>query len=75
MKLKWSNKPDSMFVKSQLKKGANVEMEHTYSRKVAKTIAKAHLLETGKKNKSGKVSSKYYDELDKLEKKLKRKKK
>jgi len=75
MKLKGSNLPDNMFIKSQLIRGTKVEKEHTNNKTLAKTIAKVHLAETGKKTKSGKISSKYYDELYKLEKRLRRKKK
>jgi hypothetical protein len=44
-KLKHGNKPDSMFNKRQLRMGVRIEMEHTYSAKTAKKIAKAHLME------------------------------
>jgi hypothetical protein len=70
--LKHETIPDHKFVKSQLVRGMKVEFEHTNLHKKAKAIAKAHLLETGHKTKSGKISSKYYDELYKLERKLKR---
>lgn len=43
--LKHSKLPDSKFDKVQLKKGIGVETEHTTSKKVAKAISKAHLLE------------------------------
>ena len=45
MKLKHGNEPDTKFNKKQLKMGIKTEMEHTYSRKIAKMIAKAHLIE------------------------------
>ncbi len=54
--------PDSYFNKSQLRKGMKVELEHTRLRKVAKNIAKDHLLE----------SPKYYTYLAKMEKKFKK---
>jgi hypothetical protein len=44
-KLKHSKVPDRKFDKVQLSKGMKVEMEHTTSKKVAKAITKAHLLE------------------------------
>lgn len=72
MKLKYSQIPDSKFIKSQLIRGMKVEREHTTSNRLAKTIAKAHLIETGRKTKEGKIDSKYYDELYKMERKLKR---
>jgi hypothetical protein len=62
MKFKHGNLPDSMFNKTQLKKGTDVEMEHTYSRKIAKKIAKSHLHE----------SPLYYVYLEKMEKQLKK---
>lgn len=46
--LKYSQVPDSKFNKKQLKMGIKTEMEHTYYRKIAKGVAKAHLME--KKN-------------------------
>jgi hypothetical protein len=52
------------FNKEQLQIGTKIEMEHTDSKKVAERIAKQHLCEfPGKK---------YYSELVKLEKKLKK---
>lgn len=39
------DRPDSDFDPIQLRKGINVEMEHTSDRRVAKEIAKAHLTE------------------------------
>ncbi len=44
-----------MFDKKQLRMGVKVETEHTTSRKIAKQIAKAHLVE----------DSKYYTKLRK----------
>lgn len=70
--LKKEEVPDSMFIKSQLIRGMKVEFEHTDNRKNAKAIAKAHIIETGEKTKTGKWTSRYYDELYKLEKKLKK---
>lgn len=72
MKLKKSHIPDKKFIKAQLERGMKVELEHTSSRKIAKDIAKAHLIESGRITKTGKISSKYYDELYKMEKKLRR---
>ena len=48
--------------KAALKKGTKVELEHTADRKVAECIARAHLEE----------SPYYYEELEKMERKLKR---
>ena len=70
--LKKEGVPDSKFIKSALIRGMKVEFEHTDNRKKAKAIAKAHIIETGKKTKTGKWTSKYYDELYKLERKLKK---
>jgi hypothetical protein len=61
MKFKHGNVPDSKFDKVQLKMGIKVEMEHTYSRKIAKQIAKAHLME----------HPKYYTYLKKMEARMK----
>jgi len=72
MKLKHEDVPDSMFIKSELIRGMKVEFEHTDNKKKAKAIAKAHIIETGKKTKTGKWTSKYYGGLYKLEKKLKK---
>jgi hypothetical protein len=52
--------PDSDFPKAQIEKGMKVETEHTESKKIAKEIAKDHLVE----------SPKYYTELAKMEEKL-----
>lgn len=70
--LKKESVPDSMFIKSELLRGMKVEFEHTDNKKKAKAIAKAHIIETGKKTKTGKWTSKYYDELYKMERKLKK---
>lgn len=51
--------PDSAFDKKALAKGIKVELEHTSSREIAKEIAKDHLYE----------DPKYYDKLEKIEKK------
>jgi hypothetical protein len=64
MKLKWGNVPDSKFNKVQLKMGVKVEKEHTTSSKIAKKIAKAHLVEFPA----------YYTALSKMEKQLKKRK-
>ena len=54
-----------------LKKGSAVEKEHTNSQKQATKIAQQHAAEFPIK-KGNKIDSKYYDELDKTEKKLKK---
>lgn len=56
--LKKGNVPDSKFDKKQLKRGIEVEMEHTDDPAIAKKIAKAHLAEFPD----------YYTRLDKMEK-------
>ena len=58
------------FVKKTLKQGQKVEFEHTKNPKIALKIAKDHIKEFPIK-KNGKMDSKYYKELDKMEKKLK----
>lgn len=50
--------------KNQLKMGIKIEMEHTRSKAIAKKIALDHLREF--------TTGKYYTELIKMEKKLKR---
>jgi len=45
MKFKYGNISDALFNRRQLSIGIKTEMEHTYSRSVAKKIAKAHLHE------------------------------
>jgi hypothetical protein len=52
-------------VKKSLKRGAQVEKEHTSNPNIAREIAKDHVAELG---------SRYYPELDKMEKKIKRNK-
>lgn len=52
-------KKPSDFSKSQLRKGIAVEMEHTNKKSLAREIAMDHLVE----------DSKYYDKLEKMEKK------
>ena len=59
------NESDSKFNKKELKRGTKVEKEHTKKKKVAKEIAKDHLKEHGD----------YYKALDKMEKRLKERKK
>lgn len=61
----------SDFDSKVVKKGANVEKEHTTDSKKAETIAKQHMSEFPIK-KDDKISSKYYDELDTAEKRLKK---
>lgn len=63
IKLKGADVPDSKFEKKQLAKGIKVEKEHTNDPEIAKAIAKKHLI----------GSPKYYIELEKMEKKLKKK--
>lgn len=57
-------KPDSAFDQKQLLAGIKVEMEHTNNPLIAKEISKDHLTEFPD----------YYEELEKMEQKLKRKK-
>lgn len=54
-----------MIDKTQLRMGTKIEMEHTTSRKRARKIALDHLNEF--------KGAKYYTELKKMERKLKRK--
>jgi len=61
------NRPDSDFDPKELKKGIKVEMEHTNNPAIAKEIAKDHETEFSGKGKEG-----YYDNLDKMEKKLRK---
>jgi hypothetical protein len=63
----------SDFNSKMLKKGQKVEAEHTDSPKKAETIAQQHAAEFPKPDKNEKIDSDYYDELDKLESKLKKK--
>jgi hypothetical protein len=63
--LKHCDVPDEQFDANELEKGTEVELEHTDDRATARCIAKAHLIE----------SPIYYQELEKMEKRLKRKKK
>lgn len=56
---KGDNKKDSEFDKEELKEGSEHEKEHTKNKKVAKEIAKDHLSE----------DKKYYEKLEKMEKK------
>ena len=72
MNIKYLNMSDNLFIKSQLERGMKVESEHTDNKKAQKAIAKAHIMETGTKTKTGKWTSKYYDELSKMERRLKR---
>jgi hypothetical protein len=58
-----AGKPDSDYDKNQINKGINVEMEHVKDKPTAKNIAKDHLQEF--------KGQKYYDELEKMEEKLK----
>lgn len=52
-----SGKPDSDFDQDQIKKGIEIELEHTNDREMAKEIAKDHLVE----------DPKYYDHLKEME--------
>lgn len=54
--------PDNKFNKNQLRKGIKVEMEHTNNPKIAKEIAKDHLVEIPN----------YYTHLEKMEKNAKK---
>ena len=54
--------PDETYDQEQLKKGIEVEKEHTFNPNLAKMITKHHLDEIDPKK------SKYYDKLEKLEK-------
>lgn len=54
---------DESYIEEQIRKGINVEMEHTDARAKAEEIAKDHLWE----------SAEYYEELEKMEGKLKTK--
>jgi hypothetical protein len=62
VRIKYGNVPDSKFDRKQLRIGTRIEMEHTYSRKIAKQIAKGHLMEFPD----------YYTYLLKMEKKMKK---
>jgi len=62
-KLKHCDVPDEQFDRGELEKGTEVELEHTDDRTTAKCIAKAHLVE----------SPLYYEELEKMERRLKKK--
>jgi len=54
---------NKIFSKKQLEMGIKAELEHTKSRRIAKEIAKDHLVEFPK----------YYTELRKMERRLKKK--
>lgn len=58
VRLKHGSDPDSIFNSKQLAMGVKVEMEHVSCPKIAKQIAKAHLVEMPD----------YYTHLDKMEK-------
>jgi hypothetical protein len=58
-----SGKKPSDFPEEQLQKGIEIELEHTSDRSLAREIAMDHLEEF----------SNYYEELDKMETKLKKK--
>ncbi len=59
------------FYKKTLNKGKKVEFEHTPSPQKAKKIATDHIKEFPKITKDNKIDSDYYEELEKVEKKLK----
>lgn len=61
--------------KKNLKRGQKVEFEHTDNPERAKMIAKQHIAEFPKITKDGKITSDYYEELEKMENKLKSKQK
>ena len=65
------NKKPSDFDKEQLNKGVAVELEHTDDPEKAKEIAMDHLEES--KDYKGKKGGKYYDLLEKMEKRIGRK--
>lgn len=52
--------PDSKFISKQLKMGIKIEKEHTSDPKIAKRIAKDHLME----------NPRYYTYLNKMEKQM-----
>src|SRR3990172_4641042 len=53
-----------------LQQGMLVELEHTDDEAFAQKIAMDHIVETGRKNGRGLWTSRYYDELAKVEKRL-----
>ena len=55
-----------------LAKGAEIEKEHTSSKRKAETIALQHIKEFPIKTADGKLDSKYYEELIRMEKRLKK---
>jgi hypothetical protein len=59
--------------KTLLKKGSKVEREHTNSQKAATKIAMQHTAEFPSVDKDKKIDSDYYNELDTMEGKLKKK--
>jgi hypothetical protein len=65
------NLPDKLFDKRQVSRGIPVEFEHTHNKSTAKHIVHDHLFEFGVNKKTGIYDAPYYDELDKMEKKLK----
>lgn len=54
------NMPDSRFDSEQISKGIKVELEHTHDEKIAKEIAKDHLIE----------HPRYYDYLEEMEQRM-----
>lgn len=64
---KHNHVPDDQFNQEQLKIGTEIEKEHTDDAEEAKSIAKDHLSEPGMENK-------YYTELIKMERKIKKRK-
>jgi hypothetical protein len=62
----------SNYNQKTLKKGQKVEKEHSDNPKVAQRIAQQHIAEFPLQDKNKKIDSKYYDELDNTEKKLKK---
>jgi hypothetical protein len=68
----WDKKrnPDD-YDQKQLQKGLKVEMEHTDNKEIAQNIAMDHLDESN--DKKGEKGGKYYELLEEVEKKIKKK--
>lgn len=64
--------PDSMFDPKQLAAGRKIEKEHTKNKKAQTEITKDHIIEADMKDNKGRYVSPYYDELDKVEEKIKK---
>lgn len=63
--------PDSDFDSKQLKKGTDVEFEHTNDPEIAKEIAKDHLAETGHYYILLEIMEKFAEDIDSLSNKEK----